>query len=187
MKNLILLTLALFSFNALAFFPPVMTDTDYYRLGMPKIKRCDIYTSRSDMTKWEIRDLLKIRTLAICIDDNSFSYFEIKDLMRWGAVIHVHASRTSMDRYELSRLLDNGASVSIQAHRRSFSRWELESLISDGAKVFIFEHLCNFTRWDLEKLLDAGALVIIDLNKTRLDQYSVRKLLKAGAKLRNSH
>lgn len=139
---------------------------------------CEIRTSKTKFDKYKIIEILKTRSIHICIDNKRFDSYDIGDFLKEKASITLYSS-AMFDSYEIKKFAKLG-SVSLKLNtieKIQFDRYDIVSFLNEGVQVDLFEYGNLFDRYDVKTFLSKGRFsLIIQSHSTQFDRYDITNL-----------
>ncbi|MBD65398.1 MAG: hypothetical protein CME62_09330 [Halobacteriovoraceae bacterium] len=138
---------------------------------------CDLRTSQTSLSKYEILNILQTSKLRICIDDETFNRYDIKDFSRKGARLMIDAAgATGLNRYDLKDLAKLGR-ISLGIHTglaNRFNRYDIKDFLKLNIRIQLKDTQNIFNRYDIKDFLRMGNIsVAMRSSETQFNRYDL--------------
>lgn len=145
--------------------------------------RCDLTTSKTTLSRFDLMDLLKTRPLAICVDDGKFDRYDLKDFLRLKARLVIKSSAVNIDRYDVKAFAALGE-ISLEVNTQigtRFDRYDIIDFLKLNVSIKLNDEANKFDRYDVKNFLENGRVeLFLRSSTTKFDRYDIKDFGKVA-------
>jgi len=138
---------------------------------------CNIVTSKTNLDRYAVKNLLQTRALVICVDNDKFDRYDLKDFLVLKATLVLKTGKISFDRYDLKDFATTGTVylVAQTGTNFKFDRYDIKDFLNVNMNVLLKDNDNKFDRYDVKDFLAfSNFQVDIRSSQTKFDRYDIK-------------